>query len=100
MIQTLEGAEPFCSGDYLARDTKGVWSIRSERMEQDYCWVGATDGGFALYQSFEVREACQMSAPFTAGGLHGKAGDYLVCSGESQWPVDRELFQRTYERVE
>ena len=50
-------------------------------------------------------EAVQMDKPFKTktmeGELWGKAGDYLVTGvrGE-QYPVDKEIFEETYERIE
>ena len=47
----------------------------------------------------------QQDKPFTTktmeGTLDGKAGDYLVTGvkGE-QYPVDREIFEETYEEVD
>ena len=32
--------------------------------------------------------------------LSGEAGDYLVRSGKSQWPVDREIFEASYRLIE
>ena len=50
-------------------------------------------------------EAHQQDTPFTTqtmeGELDGKAGDYLVTgvNGE-QYPVDKEIFEKTYYEVE
>lgn len=101
VIRTLEGPVPFKAGDYLARDRKGQWPISRSRMERTYRRVSAPDRqGWARWQSLEVREACQMSKPFTVDGLHGKAGDYLVRGGGHTRPVDQELFRATYTLVE
>lgn len=49
-------------------------------------------------------KAEQRDEPFTVetleGTLKGKAGDYLVVgvNGE-QYPVDREIFEKTYDQV-
>ncbi|MDE0467089.1 MAG: hypothetical protein OYL97_08525 [Candidatus Poribacteria bacterium] len=49
-------------------------------------------------------EAVQQTGPFKTqtleGELEGKAGDYLVTgvNGE-QYPVDREIFEKTYYEV-
>lgn len=97
IIQTLEGPASFTAGDYLARDRKGQWPIRRAKMESSYQQMSSPDcSGWARYQSLEIREACQMPQPFTAAGLRGKAGDFLVRSGGHEWPVDQELFRATY----
>jgi hypothetical protein len=31
--------------------------------------------------------------------LTGKAGDYLVRSGDRMWIIDRTIFEQSYERV-
>lgn len=101
VIRTLEGPVTFKTGDYLARDRKGEWPISRSKMEKNYRRMSAPDRqGWARWQSLEVREACQMSNPFTVNGLHGKAGDYLVRSGGHAWPVDQGLFRATYTPVE
>jgi hypothetical protein len=101
LIQTLEGPKSFLVGDYLAKDSKGVWPIRKEKIEQDYRKVSDEDrDGFASYQPLDIREACQMNESFIIGSLTGKAGDYLVKSNSSEWPVDRQIFESSYELVE
>jgi hypothetical protein len=101
VIHTLEGPAAFKPGDYLARDHKGQWPISRARMERTYRRVSAPDRqGWARWQSLEIREACQMSKPFTVGGLRGKAGDYLVRGDGHAWPVNQELFRTTYTSVE
>lgn len=49
-------------------------------------------------------EAVQQDKPFTVkiieGTMFGKAGDYLVTGVDGeQYPVDREIFESTYEEV-
>jgi hypothetical protein len=69
-------------------------------MERTYRRVSAPDRhGWSRWQSLEIREACQMSRPFTVEGLQGKAGDFLVRSNGHAWPVDQELFRATYTLV-
>lgn len=101
MIETREGPKQFKPGDFIARDDKGVWPIRKERIERDYRRVTEPDTeGFAQYQSLDIREACQMNATFHVNGLTGQPGDYLVRSGDSEWPVDREIFEKSYTLIE
>ncbi len=104
IIHTLEGDQSFQVGDYLARDPKGEWPIRHAKMERDYRQTSEPGpDGFAEYTCWDVRKACQFPLPFTtdrlSGSLKGKPGDYLVVGRDSEWVVDRELFERTYALV-
>lgn len=100
IIETHEGLKAFVAGDYLAQDALGVWPIARENILQHYCRVGQEESGpWKYYLSIDVREACQMCGAFTVGTLLGKAGDYLVRSGENSWPVDQEMFETTYEEI-
>lgn len=101
IIQTLEGPASFNAGDYLARDSKGMWPITRENIEQNYRQMSEPDqDGFARYQALHERRAIQMHSEFMVNGLHGKPGDYLVFSqGGHTWPVDQEIFNMTYEVI-
>jgi hypothetical protein len=100
-IQTNEGARGFLPGDYLAKDAKGEWPIPRTRMLLDYLRAGKPNAdGFVAFRSRHLRKAMQMSGDFVVNGLTGKAGDYLVQEGIMQWPVDREIFESTYEQVD
>jgi hypothetical protein len=100
VIHTLEGPRQVAAGDYVARDRKGEWPIRQERIMRDYRQLSEPDAeGWAWYQSLDMREAAQMATAFTVDGLSGKAGDYLVRGKDGQWPVDRELFEVSYTLV-
>lgn len=100
VIQTLEGPKSFVVGDYLAADRKGEWPIKAANIQANYERVSGPDAeGWMIFRSTEIREAVQMTEPFVADGLQGKAGDYLVRSGGSTWPVDREIFEEAYRRA-
>jgi len=101
IIQTNEGPCHFMSGDFLARDAKGEWPIYRREIERNYTQAGESDSdGWANYQPLDIREACQMTEPFTAGGLQGQVDDYLVRSGGNEWPVECEVFEASYTPVE
>jgi hypothetical protein len=102
-IQTLEGAYAFQVGDYLARDSKGMWPIERTTIHKRFYRISEPDAeGWAAYQALDIREAVQMDDSFTIDGLAGKKGDYLVRStwGGIGKPVDREIFEATYAPIE
>lgn len=97
MIQTIEGLATFQIGDYLGRDDKGEFPIRRAKIERDYQQITSPDAeGWADYKPLDTREAAQVNEPFELNGQHGKAGDYIVKGSDSQWIVDRELFETSY----
>ncbi|MBE3561132.1 MAG: hypothetical protein IMW89_18225 [Ktedonobacteraceae bacterium] len=101
LVYAPEGILQFVPGDYLAKDAKGEWVIRQKTMQERYIKVACEDeDGFAQYLRTDVSFAAQMPEPFTIDGMQGKAGDYLVVNEGSGWPVDREIFEQTYELVE
>ncbi|HZU00865.1 MAG TPA: hypothetical protein VFA10_14455 [Ktedonobacteraceae bacterium] len=101
IIQTNEGPSAFLPGDYLAKDRLGEWPIPVAVLRERYRRTGEVDAdGFVTFTPLDVREAKQMTEAFLAGGLFGKPGDYLVRSGESEWVVDRAVFEATYTLVE
>jgi len=101
LIYAPEGILQFTPGDYLAKDAKGEWTIRQATMQERYVKVALEDeDGFAQYLRIDVSFAAPMPEPFILDGMRGKAGDYLVLNEGSGWPVDREIFERTYELVE
>jgi hypothetical protein len=101
LIYAPEGILQFIPGDYLAKDAKGEWTIRQATMRERYVKVASEDeDGFALYLRSDVSFAAPMPEPFTIDGMRGKAGDYLVVNEGAGWPVDREIFEQTYEPVE
>lgn len=64
------------------------------------------NGGYGWYVKKRIPvKAIQLGAAFEVetkeGTMQGKAGDYLVEGVEKElYPVDREIFEKTYERVE
>lgn len=101
LIYAPEGILKFIPGDYLAKDAKGEWPIRQATMRDRYIKVAPEDqDGFAQYLRTDVSFAAQMPETFTLDGMRGKAGDYLVLNEGAGWPVDREIFEQTYELVE
>lgn len=101
LIYAPEGILKFILGDYLAKDAKGEWPIRQATMRDRYIKVAPEDqDGFAQYLRTDVSFAAQMPETFTLDGMRGKAGDYLVLNEGAGWPVDREIFEQTYELVE
>jgi hypothetical protein len=99
-IQTLHGLATFQPGDYLARNSVDEWPISRQKVETCYRLVQAGEDGWSWYQPTDIREAAQMTEPFTVQGVLGKVGDYLVRGGESEWPVDCEIFEQDYALVE
>lgn len=103
VIETPEGPSSFQIGDYLAQDTKGMWPIPREKIEQGYRkdTRGASNHPeWAFYEPLAIREAVQMPDSFTVNGLTGKTGDYLVRERDNSWPVDQEIFEASYTLVE
>jgi hypothetical protein len=101
LIYAPEGILKFTPGDYLAKDAKGEWPIRQATMQDRYVKVAPEEeDGFAQYLRTDVSFAAQMPEPFTIDRMRGKAGDYLVLNEGGGWPVDREIFEQTYELVE
>ncbi len=106
IIQSLEGPIGFQPGDYLACGNQDEeWPILAREFSTHYQQVTKQDTeGFALYRNTDIREAVQMPESFTVKMKNGdtamgKAGDYLVRSGDSAWVVDRNIFQDSYEQI-
>jgi hypothetical protein len=106
-IYTLEGPARFQAGDFLCRGVKGeLWPVTRERFLYTKQLAGPVEAdGFAPYRTTGEVVAVPSMWDFTVeigGGeyLSGKAGDYLVQSGDHQWIVDKTIFEATYERVE
>lgn len=109
VIYTLEGPVTFQPGDYLAvglQDQEWPITPRAFTILYDEQVAGPDAEGFVFYRSACLRQAVQITEPFTLkrkGGdiFMGKAGDYLVRSveGEETWIVDRTIFEQTYESV-
>lgn len=100
VIQTPEGPCKFRVGGWLCRDRKGQWPITARNVRAHYRIGGHTEDGWTLLFSKDIREAKQEEQPFEAGGLRGKAWDYRLCNPQGdEWPVDRELYEETYEWV-
>ncbi|MBV8821862.1 MAG: hypothetical protein JO123_03625 [Ktedonobacteraceae bacterium] len=101
LIHAPEGILAFTAGDYVAQDAKGEWPIRQVTIRERYVKVASEDAeGFAHYLRTDTSFAAQMPEPFTIDGMHGKAGDYLVINEGAGWPVDREIFEQTYQLIE
>jgi hypothetical protein len=106
IIQTREGSAGFKPGDYLARGIQNEeWPITKEHFATSYEQFSEPDAaGFAAYRAIDICLAYQMPEPFTVrrmrgDTLTGKAGDYLVRSGERMWIVDHIIFEQSYEQV-
>jgi hypothetical protein len=102
-IQTLEGALSFEVGDYLARGSAGEeWPVRATTILATKIPVSQPDAqGWVAYATATQVQAVQILEPFQVyrenGELFsGKAGDYLIDDGTSQWIVDQEIFKATY----
>lgn len=86
--------------DYVKRLVE-AFSAKSEEEQQ------RIKDGFKPYRKTSITWAKQMDEPFTCDTLEGdnikgKAGDYLCIGGAKgeQWPVDKEVFESTYQEVE
>jgi hypothetical protein len=106
IIESLEGPIGFQLGDYLARGTQGEeWPIQAKEFAAHYEQVSAPDPeGFAWYRNTDARQAIQIPESFKVKMKNGdiatgKAGDYLVKSGDSAWVVDRAIFEDSYEKI-
>lgn len=106
IIQSLEGPIGFQPGDYLARGIQDEeWPILAEEMAAHYQQIAAPGAdGFAFYRATDIRQALQIAESFTVRMKNGdvatgKAGDYLVRSGDSAWVVDRDIFESSYEQM-
>jgi hypothetical protein len=106
IIKTLEGPVSFQSGDYLARGVEGEeWPISQEKIARDYEQLTEpNEKGFSSYRTHRMREAVQINSRFTVdllcgNRLEGKLGDYLVREGQNAWIVDKEIFEKTYQRI-
>ncbi len=106
VITTKEGRVSFEVGDYLARGISDEeWPIPGRFITTAYRRISAPDAeGFCSYHVLGTRLALQIRTKFTiqydsATILTGKAGDYLVCSGEKVWITDGSIFERSYKRV-
>ncbi len=106
IIHTREGPAGFRLGDYLARGIQNEeWPITKEHFVTSYERVSEPDAeGFASYRATDICQAYQMPEPFTVSKMRGdtltgKAGDYLVRSGDRMWIVDRTIFEHTYTRL-
>ena len=106
IIQTREGSASFQPGDFLACGVQDEeWPITREHFATSYEQVSEQDiEGFASYQAKDTYQAYQILEPFTlkrskGDTLTGKAGDYLLRSGERMWNIDRTIFEQSYERV-
>src|SRR5205823_3800251 len=108
IIQTREGPVGFQPGDYLARGVQGEeWPITQAHFLAGYEQVSELDAdGFASYRATEICQAYQMPDPFTVtrrtrGDIFtGKAGDYLVRSGDRLWVVAPSVFEQSYKLIE
>ncbi len=106
IIQTREGPARFEPGDYLARGIESEeWPITREHFAKSYERVSEPDAqGFASYHAMDICQAYQVPETFTVRRtrgdiLTGKAGDYLVRSGDRAWIADRVSFERSYQRL-
>jgi hypothetical protein len=101
LIYAPEGILQFTPGDYLAQDTKGEWPIWQTTMREQYVKVAPEDeNGFAQYLRTDVSFAASMPESFSINGMYGRAGDYLVINEGASWPVDRAIFEQTYQLTE
>jgi hypothetical protein len=102
IIQTREGPATFQPGDFLGQDSKGEFRVRRVKVERDFRQVSAADAiGWASYQPLDTRLAAQLASPHDLpNGQHGEAGDYVVQGSDSQWIVERSLFEASYVPVE
>ncbi|MBV9257142.1 MAG: hypothetical protein JO215_03880 [Ktedonobacteraceae bacterium] len=106
VIHTKEGCVAFQVGDYLARGISDEeWPISGRFMTTDYKRVSHPDAeGFCCYRALGTRQALQIRTKFTVQHnldtiLTGKAGDYLVRSGDKVWITEDSIFESSYKRV-
>ncbi len=105
-VQTKEGRVTFEAGDYLARGISDEeWPIDRHLMASDYTRISEPDAeGFCFFRALGTRQALQMPIKFTIQYdretlLRGKAGDYLVRSGNQIWITECSIFELSYKRV-
>jgi hypothetical protein len=110
IIHTMEGPVAFQGGDYLVRGVQGEeYPITPQAFAglYDEGSMEPDTDGFAWYRPANlIHQAVQIDEPFTVerktGGIYtGKAGDYLVRTGQggSGRIVDHTIFEQTYELV-
>ncbi len=106
VIATKEGRVSFEVGDYLARGISDEeWPIPGHFFVTNYKSISEPNAeGFCSYHALGTRQALQMRTKFTIQYnrdtiLTGKAGDYLVRSGEKVWITEGSIFEHSYKRV-
>jgi hypothetical protein len=106
IIATKEGDVPCEIGDYLARGISDEeWPIPAHFFMTNYQRISEPDtAGFCAYQALGTRQAFQMHTNFAIQYSHdtiltGKAGDYLVRSGEQVWITEGSIFEHSYKRA-
>ena len=105
-IHTKEGCVAFEVGDYLACGISDEeWPIARHLIASDYRRISEPDAeGFCTYRALSTRQALQIPTKFTIqynrdSLLSGKAGDYLVRSGDQIWITECSIFELSYKRV-
>jgi hypothetical protein len=110
-IESLEGSVAASQGDWLCRGIQGeFWPQRNANILAKY--VPSEDFDDLGFQRLDPRPnmpvvlAAQIDYAFRVksnwGMLHGKSGDYLVCSSvdnQDVWIVDKDIFELSYEAV-
>lgn len=103
IIETKEGPVPFEVGDYLNRGVDGEeWPMKAAEMLSTKEAVSEPEvGGWRNWRNTNTVRAMQIDQPFevklvNGSDISGKAGDFFVDGGSSQWIVDADIFKRTY----
>jgi hypothetical protein len=114
-VETLEGLERVCAGDFLCRGDAGLpWPQSAERLAKAYVATSEVDGEWRKLEpnpdsmgvlAARLAEPCEISTRW--GTLAGKTGDYVVKNYEDRdvlcpadvWIVERNIFESTYERI-
>lgn len=104
-IETLEGPKELRADEhFLARGVDGEeWPIPITTVEESYTKLLLPDDedGFSTYKSNRIVEAVLLEEDSEINGLSGKAReDYLVEDGDDRWFVKKNIFEKTYEKVE
>lgn len=92
-------------GDYLATDmSESEFWLISEISVKNNKEIAGTENGWLLLKSKSTIRAVQMDQLFEVF-IHdesqiGKKGDYLAHNGYAFWAVDREIFERDYDKVD
>jgi hypothetical protein len=109
VLNTLEGAVPYQTGDALMTGVSGErWPISRARFDSTYNAVPPTlhgESGAYIKKSIpvtavQISEIMLVALSGTSASISGKMGDWLISAPDgSQWVVDDVIFKKTYQQI-